>query len=296
MLRSLALGVRDFKERPDTLCVRHNWIILCLFEGSLHPHFEPPLAGAEEPHRYNFWVIPPQTKYVLIADSRRCDRAVFHFSEVPEILRTETRARGYLAQALSPRQLSNIKKLATSIKADFEHPTAVSELRYEEVLIKLSLIALEHLATRPVHIDYNVARERVEKALRWYDENIRQAPSLQDVARNVHVSGTHLRRHFYERLGRSPKSVFSKLRMQKATKLLMSSALTLEQLAAECGFETASDFCRAFKRHFGVAPGAWRQTVNSSQLGQSKSRNAPKLKSSGRAFVISSDPQRSRVG
>ena len=266
MLRTLAYGFRDFKETPDTLCVRYNWIFLCLFEGVLHPRFDPPLPAPSGSGRANFWIIPPQTRYVVAADTRKCDRAVFHFSDVPEMLQSAARANGYIAKCLTPRQLEEVRVIAQSIENDFRQPTALSELRYEVVLLRLTLLALEHLDAQPLQPHYNVARNRVEKAVQWYNESMAQSPSLNEVARNVHVSPTHLRRHFYERLGRSPKAVFSKLRMQKATKLLVNSNLTLEQIAEQCGFATASDFCRAFKRHFHVTPNSWRHNVNSASL------------------------------
>ncbi|MBL9215341.1 MAG: helix-turn-helix transcriptional regulator [Opitutaceae bacterium] len=263
MLRSLAYGVRDFKAAPDTLCVRYNWIVLCLFDGSLQPRFDPPLPSSAEAGRANFWVIPPQTRYVLDARTRRCDRAVFHFADVPEILRHAAQARGCLAKNLAPAQLAEIRALARAIDREFRHPTLLSELRYEEVLLRLTLIALDHLAAKPLHPHSHVARDRVEQALTWYSAHLAEAPSLRAVAQNVHVSPTHLRRHFHARLGRSPKAVFTKLRMQKAAKLLMSSRLTLDQIAEQCGFKSAPDFSRAFKRHFRVTPGSWRHKVNS---------------------------------
>jgi len=263
MLRSLATGYRDFKSTPDTLCVRYNWIILCVFEGNLHPRFEPPLPDAKVDRAANFFIIPPQTRYVIVAETRKCDRAVFHFSEVPEILQQAVVPNGCLSRQLGPRAVAEVRAIAASIQEDFRRPTVLSELRYEMAVLQLTLIALAHLDAQPVNPLYNLSRDRVEKALAWYSGHMAESPTLYEVARNVHVSQTHLRRHFYDRLGRSPKAVFSKLRMQKATQLLVNSSLTLDQIAEHCGFNTASDFCRAFKGHFNVTPNSWRRNVNS---------------------------------
>lgn len=263
MLRSLAHGWRDFKEAPDTLCVRYNWIILCVFDGVLHPRFDPPLAGPPPDARMNFWVIPPQTRYVIVADTRRCDRAVFHFSHVPQILADAARAQGCLGRRLTRPQLAEVRSIVSSIESHFRHPTGLSEVRYEIVLLRLTLLALDALDAKPLHPLHTIARDRVEQAVTWYTDHMAEAPSLKHVASAVHVSPSHLRRHFYERLGRSPKAVFNKARMQRATSLLVGSALTLDQIAERCGFTTASDFCRAFKSEFNVTPSAWRRNVNS---------------------------------
>jgi len=265
MLRAIANGYRDFKETPDTFCVRYNWIFVCVFEGSLYPEFDPPLPVQVDPMKVNFWIIPPQTRYVVVARTRRVDRAVLHFSDVPEILRATCRERGYLAKRLSQRKINEARTVVASIEQDFRTPTSLSEVRYEVAMLKLMLLGLDHLDAKPLHPLYNLARERVEKALAWYNEHMASSPSLSDVAGNVHVSQTHLRRHFYEQLGRSPKAVFSKLRMEKAAKLLVGSMLTLDQIAEQCGFNSASDFCRAFKGYFHVTPNSWRHNVNSAQ-------------------------------
>jgi len=264
MLRSLGHGWRDFKEAPDTLCVRYNWIILCAFEGLLHPRFDPPLPHAKpEVAGANFWVIPPQTRYVIVADSRRCDRAVFHFSHVPPLLADATRAQGYISRRLTARELSEVRSIVSGIDADYRHPTPLSEVRYEIVLLRLTLLALQALDSKPLHPLHTLARDRVDRAVTWYTEHMADAPSLQQVAAAVHLSPTHLRRHFYERLGRSPKAIFNRARMQRATGLLIGSSATLNEIAERCGFTSASDFCRAFKGEFHVTPSAWRRNVNS---------------------------------
>src|SRR4051812_45649158 len=142
MLRSLAYGWRDFKTAPDTLCVRYNWIFLCLLDGQLYPKFDPPLPREPTTSGANFWVIPPQTRYVVTATTRRCERAVFHFSHVPEILRQAAHGGGCLALRLAPRQLAAVRQLIDGIRPHYEHPTVLSEVRFEQVLLQLTLLAL----------------------------------------------------------------------------------------------------------------------------------------------------------
>jgi AraC-like DNA-binding protein len=265
MLRSLACGWRDFKAAPDTLSVRYNWIFLCLFAGRLYPKFDPALLPVGGGTGHNFWVIPPHTRYVVTADTRRCERAVFHFSHVPEILQARAQRDGILALRLTPRQLTEVRALVTSIEHDYHHPTFLSEVRFEQVLLQLTLLALQPLDRMPLHPLHNLTRDRVEKALAWFTAHMAEGPSLAAVAAAVHVSPSHLRRHFYERLGRSPKAAFTRARMQRATALLIGTDLTLDAIAERCGFSTATDFGRAFKSEFHTTPNSWRRTVNSAE-------------------------------
>jgi transcriptional regulator GlxA family with amidase domain len=44
-----------------------------------------------------------------------------------------------------------------------------------------------------------------------------------------------------------------------AKRLLTDSRLSLEQIAAQVGYDSAAAFSRVFKKLTGRAPGAWRQ-------------------------------------
>jgi AraC family transcriptional regulator len=215
---------------------------------------------------------------MIVAETRRCDRAVFHFSEVPDIVRTAVKTTGCLATRLPPNRLPEVRSIFGSIEEEFRRPTALSEVRYEIALLQLTLLALGSLDLRPAQPLYNVPRERVERALAWYTEHLGESPSLNDVAKNVHISPSHLRRHFYQQLGRSPTATFNRLRMQKATTLLVNSSLTLDQIAETCGYHSASDFCRSFKLHFKVTPHSWRQEVNSAAGRVTKPRAASSVR------------------
>ena len=57
----------------------------------------------------------------------------------------------------------------------------------------------------------------------------------------------------------SPRLTFKRLRLQRALELLSETNAKLEDIATQCGYASASDFCRAFRSEFHVSPRAWRQ-------------------------------------
>lgn len=263
MLRHFAYGYRDFRKMPDIAAVRYNWIVMISFDGKLHPRLDPP-KKTEKVERANFFVIPAQTRYVLVAETPRCNRAVFHFAYVGDVLQAEVAKSGIFRKLLNKEELDEARDIADSVKRPFRSPNLLSELYFESALLRLTILALQGLDFEKVNSLQNVPRERVEKAVAWYNEHLQNSPSLSDVADSVHISVTQLRRHFYELMGRSPKAIFNKLRMQKATQLLISTSLTLDQIGEQCGFQSATDFCRAFKKAFNVTPNNWRHDVNAS--------------------------------
>lgn len=265
MLRHLNSGVRDFRLLPDIASVRYNWVFLVSFDGNLQPR----LAGGKKtvsiPQSSNFFIIPPDTKYVLVAKRPKCSRAVFHFAYVSDVLRRVVLDRGVLAKKLSQAELSEVRKIMTQVKSHHDRPTELSQIVFELALAQLTMMALKGLNFARVTPLHDVGRQRVDKAVAWFAEHIGESPSLTDISSIVHVSATQLRRHFYEEFGKSPRSVFLKLRMQRAAQLLSVTSDTLAQVAESCGFQSATDFCRAFKKSFKLSPNRWRHQVNASK-------------------------------
>jgi AraC-like DNA-binding protein len=51
------------------------------------------------------------------------------------------------------------------------------------------------------------------------------------------------------------------MRLQRAMQLMAAPALKLDDVAAQCGFGSASAFSRAFKHKAGCSPSEWRRQV-----------------------------------
>jgi AraC family transcriptional regulator len=113
---------------------------------------------------------------------------------------------------------------------------------------------------RPADLS-GMAMFKVESALSWYTEHLMRAPSVKEVSYAIHTSPSHLRRLFWQVKQASPKAVFQKVRLEKAQDLMSRSALTLEDIARNCGFTSASHFCREYKAHYAVSPTFWRKKV-----------------------------------
>lgn len=122
--------------------------------------------------------------------------------------------------------------------------------------------ALEELAERrglpspPPGIRDDAVCSPVRRAMAF----IREAPgkaSLEETAKHVGVSPGHLSRLFREE-GVRFMDILKDARMQRARDLLLSGA-SIRQAARESGYGNVAYFGLAFKRAFGVAPGALRR-------------------------------------
>lgn len=82
--------------------------------------------------------------------------------------------------------------------------------------------------------------------------------TVVDLAAGVSVSRSLLDERFRRVLGLSPIRYLAEWRMHLAADLLRTSDLGVAAIARRVGYDAEEAFSRAFKRHAGVAPGAWR--------------------------------------
>ena len=259
MLRYLAYGPKDLAAGPIVPMTRFNWE----FYASLRGRLRPTGGGLEEEvfaKEPRLWVFPPDQPHGW-ESRRKVDRAVFHFSSVPDVIREACAERGYLSMPLEATDVEMIRQLGKSLEPHYRSPSPASLLLFDRALIDLSLLLLrgrEFGAALPLE---TVAVERVERATEWYLSHLHERPTLEALADVVHVSVAHLRRQFRVVYGKSPHIVLTHLRLERAAQLLANTGDTLEVISRKSGFNSASDLCRVFKRRFKVYPNEWRTQV-----------------------------------
>ena len=106
-------------------------------------------------------------------------------------------------------------------------------------------------------------RNLVDKTRALIAELAEERPSelTQDAAaRRLHVSVRTLIRHL-KLAGTSFQSLRDEALKDKALQLLRRPGLSIHDIASLLGYSDAANFGRAFKRWFGLSPGAYRKTI-----------------------------------
>ena len=88
------------------------------------------------------------------------------------------------------------------------------------------------------------------------DGNLR----IKELARLVQLSSFHFSRAFRVSFGHSPHAYVTRLRVEHAQGLILTTNLTLGQIALACGFADQAHFTKQFRRSCGESPGEWRRT------------------------------------
>ncbi len=89
--------------------------------------------------------------------------------------------------------------------------------------------------------------------------------SVKSLADHVTISPSRFAARFSNTLGESPMIYITKWRMYIASQMLDKNQYSIDQIANEVGYESMASFSRAFKRHIGLPPAAWRATSFSSK-------------------------------
>lgn len=86
--------------------------------------------------------------------------------------------------------------------------------------------------------------------------------TLDELAQRSGLARTTLAERFRAAMDDTPLNYLRTLRMQKAMRLLGDTEHTLEQVAAEVGYQDAFGFSKVFKRTTGIAPREFRRREN----------------------------------
>ena len=108
-------------------------------------------------------------------------------------------------------------------------------------------------------------------AARYINDNLARKISVEEIAAHVHLSPRHLERRFAQFAGVSPSGFIETTRLERARALLRSSDRSVKEIAALCGYANVHYFTRAFSRHMGTTPAAFRRT------GVLPHKSAPKI-------------------
>ena len=107
----------------------------------------------------------------------------------------------------------------------------------------------------------NSRAARLSSALLLMKSNYRCADfTIEALCGMVHINRTSLYRLFKEQLCLSPKDWLTSYRLKQAGKML-SLGTSVKNTAYSCGFSDPLYFSRAFKKTFGIAPGAFRSSL-----------------------------------
>ncbi len=109
--------------------------------------------------------------------------------------------------------------------------------------------------------------------------------SLRAVPRRVGLSPGAFGRLFRRETGGPVSALVLTVRMQRAEELLGDPAFSMKEIAARTGYAHPPNFTRAFRRHSGLSPTAFRKARWAQRLGAGAEPHPP-----GKGAMLESRP------
>jgi AraC family transcriptional regulator len=116
------------------------------------------------------------------------------------------------------------------------------------------------------HAGHEITKARTRDAARlrrvcdYMHAHLGEEVSLQDLAKVAYVSRFHLIRIFKQTYGETPYQHLTRLRIERAQRLLATNDTPIRQIALDCGSTNQTHFAAAFRRLVGLSPRAYRQS------------------------------------
>lgn len=199
----------------------------------------------------------------------------YGLSETAVPIRLGTQTIGYLqtGQVLlnkpTPARFRQAVKEAQRMGVDINTPRVrnayfstpvMSRHKMDSVATLLGVFA-DHLAIQSNQIAVQQASAEppvITRAKRYIEEHHRDDLSLGQVAASVHTSLFYFCKLFKRHTGVSFTEYVSRLRTEKAKKLLLNPNLRVSEIAYEVGFQSLTHFNRVFKRILHESPSEYR--------------------------------------
>lgn len=106
---------------------------------------------------------------------------------------------------------------------------------------------------------HSLAPRRLQRVLDFIDANLADDLELDDLASVAGSSRFHFSRAFRDATGFPPYRYLVHRRIDSAKTLLLQGDLSIDQVAAQCGFKSSAQFAVMFKQFFGTTPSRFRR-------------------------------------
>lgn len=158
------------------------------------------------------------------------------------------------------RSTRNVSKIPTLLELLYE------ECSMPEANFGVTQQLLCQLLLQYVHDDIQTAnsrtdvRRRLEECFRRVSNNPSRLWTASDLSRMAIMSRPAFFAAVREHYGKAPMSLVRQMRLNVVAQLLVNTEMPLDEIALKTGFNCGFSLSRAFKAHFGQAPGIWRTT------------------------------------
>jgi len=100
----------------------------------------------------------------------------------------------------------------------------------------------------------------INKAEDYIENHLSEKITLSDIAHNLGISEYHFHRIYRKNGAETPNQFITRIKMERsAIYLVVNRKITITEIAFRYGYNDSSSYNRAFRKHFGLSPTAFRK-------------------------------------
>lgn len=99
----------------------------------------------------------------------------------------------------------------------------------------------------------------IDRAITYIQAHLMEKLSVEEIAASAGYSASYFSHLFASETGMSPYQFVMKSRVEQAQQLLKTTRLAVQEIAFQCGFNSAANFCYTFRRLTGISPHEYRK-------------------------------------
>jgi len=105
-------------------------------------------------------------------------------------------------------------------------------------------------------------KDRLSEVFHYVNENYKKDIVLIEIAAIANMTPTSFCRMFKLKTKKSFVEYLNEIRVSKACKFLLETDLSMSEIAYECGYKTASNFNKLFKKFMGMTPSEFKKSAS----------------------------------
>lgn len=150
-----------------------------------------------------------------------------------------------------------LKKIVLEM-LDHQQSSIYTDFKLESLLYSFFSV-LAKAAVVPKQKYRELENQYIRRAVEFIQNNYPGKIKISDVAKYVGITRSYLYTIFMKCFGVSPQEYLSNYRITRASELLTITDLTVEMVAASCGYDDPLVFSKAFKKIKGLPPTKFRK-------------------------------------
>jgi AraC family transcriptional regulator len=155
-----------------------------------------------------------------------------------------------------------IQQLALALRTEIQTGCMSGKLYGELLGTALAARLVQNYAVGKPAIEFRangLAQSQLKRVIDYMKANLTQDLSILDLATLTNMSESHFSRSFKRSVGIAPYQYLMQQRVERAKQLLKQQAISISDIALDCGFANQTHLTKVFRQMTGMTPKAYQK-------------------------------------